>query len=149
MAWKILTSKEIRALGVMLEEQFGFTGKLDYAFLQNSEDNLYAVSRDVAMVEWQKLPVKAMGNYFGELKKGLRLSIEGSQMAGPHCSKNIIDLSKEELMQWLKGHDLPTDSALQGLVLVRHGKDFLGCGTVKEKTLLNFVPKIRRLPEQA
>lgn len=147
--WKILTSKEIRAVQAQLEEQFGFSGKLDYAFIQNMQGNLYAVVRDVSLIDWQKLPVRMMGNYFAEQKKGIRLSIEGSQIVGPRATKQIIDLSKEETMRWLKGHDLPTDSELQGLVLVKHGNDFMGCGTVKEKSLLNFVPKIRRLPEQA
>lgn len=147
--WKILTSKEIRGIHSQLEEQFGFTGKLDYGFIQNKEDNLYIITRDVAMIDWQKLHVTAMGNYFGELKKGLRLSIEGSQLVGPKCTKGIIDLDTNDVMLWLKGNDLPTKHKTPGLVIIRHGKDYLGCGSVKEGMILNFVPKIRRLPAQA
>lgn len=149
MDWEILVSKDIRAVHKLLEEQFGFTGKLDYGFLKNSQGDLYVVSRDVANIDWKKLRVTAMGSYFGELKKGLRLSIEGSQLVGPHSNKQIVELSSEEVMLWLKGNDLPMPGDTNGLVLVRHKTDFLGCGAIKDKTMLNFVPKIRRLPAQA
>jgi NOL1/NOP2/fmu family ribosome biogenesis protein len=149
MDWAVLTSKDIRAVHAQLEEQFGFAGKLDYAFLKNHENNLYMVTRDVSLVDWKKLHVTSMGSYFAEQKKGLRLSIEGSQLVGPNATKNVFELKDEEVMPWLKGHDLSTKSPLVGLVIVRHKNDYFGCGSVKEGILLNFVPKIRRLPAQA
>jgi NOL1/NOP2/fmu family ribosome biogenesis protein len=149
MDWDILASKDIRGVHKMLEEQFGFSGKLEYGFLKNHEGNLYIVSRDIANIDWKKLRVTSMGSYFGELKKGLRLSIEGSQLVGPHATKNVIDISKEEMLLWLKGNDLPTTHKTPGLVIVKHDKDYMGCGSVKEGMILNFVPKIRRLPAQA
>ncbi|HSU73288.1 MAG TPA: hypothetical protein VLJ21_05575 [Candidatus Binatia bacterium] len=149
MDWDILASKDIKAIHKMLEEQFGFTGKLEYGFLKNHEDNLYIVSRDIANIDFKRLRVTSMGSYFGELKKGLRLSIEGSQLVGPHATKNVVDISKEEMLLWLKGTDLPTTHKHPGLLIIRHGKDYLGCGSIKEGRILNYVPKIRRLPAQA
>ena len=149
MDWKVLTSKEVRELHAVLNRQFGFAGKLDYAFLKNNKGNLFMVTRDVSLIDWKKLAINSMGLYFGELRQGIRLSIEGSQLVGPAASKNVVELSAEEAVLWLKGNDVSTTSACQGYVIVKHSKDFLGCGTIKNGQILNFVPKIRRLPENA
>ncbi len=147
--WKILAGKEIREIHAMLEEQWGYTGKLEYAFLKNQQDNLSIVTRDIAKVDWDKLHITAVGLYFGELKNGLRLSIEGAQLIGPHATKNVYDLTAEEAMLWIKGNDLPTKSTAKGYLLVKHGNDWMGCGAIKNGNLLNFVPKSRRLPANA
>ncbi|MBI4151023.1 hypothetical protein HY492_02775, partial [Candidatus Woesearchaeota archaeon] len=73
-SWKIQTSKEIKEIHQLLETQFGFTGKLEYAFLLNSQNNLYIVSRDVANIDWKTLRIKSAGMYFAEWKTGIRLS---------------------------------------------------------------------------
>ncbi|MEK6849017.1 MAG: hypothetical protein AABY01_00435 [Nanoarchaeota archaeon] len=52
-------------------------------------------------------------------------------------------------MLWLKGHDLPTTSPLKGYLLVRSGRDFFGSTVIKDGLMMNFVPKNRRLPENA
>lgn len=147
--WKILVSKEIRHVHDLMRDQWGFEEKLDFAFLQNNQDNLYIITKEVANIDWKKLHITAAGSYFGEIKKGLRLSIEGSQLVGPKCSKNILDITKEEAMLWLKGHDLPTNSPLKGYLLVRSGRDFFGSTVIKDGLMMNFVPKNRRLPENA
>lgn len=148
-SWKILASKEIKQIRRLLQEQWGFSGELEYAFLQSAKDNIYIISRDVAKVDWTKLRISSAGLYFGELKNGLRLSIEGSQLVGPHATKNVYDVTSEEAMRWLKGEELKTQATTKGYLIIKHGKDFLGCGAIKEGVILNFVPKIRRLPANA
>ena len=133
----------------MLADQWGFSGTLEYAFLKSPKDNLYMVSRDIAKIDWTKFRINSVGIYFGELKRGLRLSIEGSQLVGPKSSKNVHELNSEEAMKWLKGHEIATKSKAEGYQILRSGKDFLGCGTIKDGNMLNFVPKIRRLPPSA
>ena len=82
--------------------------------------------------------------YLGELRNGeLRLSIEGSQIIGKGSDKNIADI--EDTRAWLRGEDLELVGDYSGFVIIRHNKDFLGCGRYKEGKILNFVPKARRL----
>lgn len=84
--------------------------------------------------------------YIGEFKKGeLRLSIEGSQLIGPHAKKNVVELDRNELRQWLRGEDLIKEVKEEGYVIMKSNNDFVGCGRVKEGKILNFVPKARRL----
>lgn len=119
----------------------------DYTFFQN-KDKIYILSRDVAEVAFEKLRINNAGLYILEDKNNeLRLSVEGSQILGPKTNKNIIELTKEELVEWLKGNDLDKKGDNQGFVIIKHNKDFFGSGKFKENRLLNFLPKIRRLNE--
>ncbi|MFC2133906.1 hypothetical protein ACFLTH_04755 [Bacteroidota bacterium] len=143
---KILNSKEVKKILKILESQFGFKDKLEFVFLQSSKDRLYIVNRDIERIELEKLRVNALGLYFATIAKdGIRLSIEGSQIIGPKAKKNILELTDFQFEFWLKGIDMKIENDLEGFVLVKHGKDFVGCGKLKEGTLLNYVPKSRRL----
>ena len=146
--WEILGTRDIKEIHQLLESQFGLPGRLPYGFLQSSKDKLYVITRDLARVDWDNLRINSAGLYFGKHKgDSIRLSIEGSQLIGPDCSKNILDLDYDQALTWMRGDDQPVDTDLKGLVLVKQGDDFMGCGVVKDGTLLNYVPKNRRLPE--
>jgi NOL1/NOP2/fmu family ribosome biogenesis protein len=149
-SWKILASKEVKAIHKLLDSQFGFTEKLDYAFLKNSKDNVYVVNKEIANIDFDQLRLNSVGMYIGELKnERFRLSIEGSQLVGPKASTNIVDVSNEEAIMWIKGNDIEIPTELKGVVIVKHENDFLGSGLAKEGKLLNHVPKSRRLPANA
>ncbi|MBC8500518.1 MAG: hypothetical protein ISS25_03075 [Nanoarchaeota archaeon] len=143
---KILNSKETKRILKLLKQQFGFEGKLGFVFLVNNKDRVYVVNRDIERVELEKLRINALGLYFGTFIKGeLRLSIEGSQIIGPRAKKNILDINDKEFEIWLKGEDFKMNTDLEGFVLVKYRDDFVGCGKVSNGTLLNYVPKARRL----
>ncbi len=145
-----LRSKEVKQLMIRVKDQWcaDFLDlSQDYTFFQN-KDKIYILSRDVAEVAFEKLRINNAGLYILEDKNNeLRLSVEGSQILGPKTNKNIIELTKEELVEWLKGNDLDKKGDNQGFVIIKHNKDFFGSGKFKENRLLNFLPKIRRLNE--
>jgi len=142
---KIQNSKEIKNIKKMLEEQFGYSD-IDYGFLINNKGKIYIINKEIANIDTAQLRVDTYGLYFGELKNDeLRLTIEGSQLIGPHASKNILELTKEESRDWLRGKDLEIKTELKGYVLIKSGKDFFGTGRIRENTVLNFVPKTRRI----
>ncbi|MEM4266824.1 MAG: hypothetical protein QW404_02095, partial [Candidatus Nanoarchaeia archaeon] len=68
-----------------------------------------------------------------------------SQIIGPLAKKNVIDLSKKEAVEWVKGNDLTNDSNLMGIKLVRYGNEFFGSGKFVKGKFLNFIPKSRRI----
>jgi len=143
---KILNSKETKRILKLLQQQFGFEEKLDFVFLVNNKDRVYVVNRDIEKVELEKLRINALGLYFGTFINGeLRLSIEGSQLIGSKAKKNILDIDDKEFEMWLKGEDFEVSNKLKGFVIVKHKNDFVGCGKIKDGTLLNYVPKARRL----
>ncbi len=145
--YTILNSKQIKIIMKALSDQFGFLEKLEYVFLRTNKGKVYLVNRDIERIDLEKIRINSMGLYFGEhLSSGeFRLSIEGSQMIGPKSSKNIYELDKESLKVWFKGQDMEIEDDRNAFVLIKYNDEFCGCGKIKNKRLLNFVGKVRRI----
>lgn len=143
-----LNNKKVKKIISVLNSQFGYEGDSlkKYAFFLKEKDNsLKIITRDVAIINEYKINIDSMGLRIGkEIADGILLSIDGSQIIGPHCNKNILEISREEARNWLKGFDLETKHE-NGFVLLKHNNDFLGTGKVKNGRILNNVPKTRRL----
>ena len=74
------------------------------------------------------------------------MSIEGSQLVGPHAKKNVVELDDAETMKWFKGEDLQKECKdCEGFVLMKHDRDFIGTGKYANGKILNFVGKTRRI----
>ena len=143
---KILNSKEIKEILKLIEDQWGAKLDLNYAFLKNKKDRIFIINKDISKIDLEKLRVNSIGMYFCEIdRKGIRLSIEGSQIVGPKATKNIAEINEEQEKQWFKGQDLDIDGDRFGFVLVKHNNDFLGTGKFKENKILNYVSKSRRI----
>lgn len=141
-----MNSKQVKEIRQMIEEQWGASISEDYLFLEKN-GKLHITTREIERVDIERLRINSIGVYFGELANGeLRLSIEGAQLVGETATKNILQLTQEDLIPWMNGEDLKRDfGELKGFVLIKHGEDFIGCGKVKGNQLLNFIPKVRRL----
>lgn len=143
---KILCSREIKELLGLINAQWDAGFKPDYGFLRSEKDRIYIISKDVAQLEFEKIKMNSLGLYFAEHKKGdLRLSIEGSQIIGPGAKKNVAEISREKVLEWLRGDDIKIDGSFSGFVIVKHNDYFFGTGKFRQGVLLNFVPKARRL----
>jgi len=142
---KILNKKEIKIILAIIKKTWNVDKKLEYAFLMNNKNRLFIVNKDIDKVDFSKIRVNNLGLYFGELRNGLRLSIEGSQLIGKYAKKNVLELDDYELNSWVKGEDMTIKSELKGFVLIKYKDDFYGTGKLIEGKLLNFVPKARRL----
>lgn len=146
MNLKILNSKEKKNIINILKEQYGFEGKLDYVFLMNKKNKIYVVTSEISGIDIDQLKINSLGIYFGELYKGsVRLSIEGSQIVGKYASKNVLEISDDELQDWIKGLDIQCTKEFLGFVVVKNKNDFYSCGKTKEGKLLNYLPKVRTL----
>lgn len=142
----ILNTRELKLIYAMLEKQFGFKAKLDYVFMQDENNNLLIANRDVFSDGLDKLNISSVGLLFGELAdKGIKLSIEASQIIGAKSNKNIIELDDDEAKAWAKGFNLDKNCKEEGFVLIKHKNDFLGTGKCKEGKIVNYVPKTRRI----
>jgi NOL1/NOP2/fmu family ribosome biogenesis protein len=152
---KILNSRETKRILEKLEDQYGFDSKkaeLGFIFLMNKDNRLYILSKDVSRIELDSLKIDSLGLYFGELyKESIRLSIEGAQIVGKIAIRNIIEINHEQMLEWIKGHDIEYTDCGKDFVIVKckngvTGKeDILGCGKYKDGKLMNYVSKSRRL----
>ena len=141
--FQILNSKQTRGFYKILKEEFGYTGKIDRVFVQNKE-KIYLVTRAIGKIDFNKLRINSIGLYVAKKEPfGLRLSVEGSQIFGPSCTKNIHIV--DDPTQWMKGQDIETEKEYEKIVIVKHKKDFLGSGLYKSGKIQNFIPKSRRI----
>jgi NOL1/NOP2/fmu family ribosome biogenesis protein len=144
---RIQNSKEVKRIHAQLFDQFGFSDKLPYVFLLSNRDRLNIIHRDMEQLPLDQLRLDSLGLYFATITDGeLRLSIDGSQIIGPHATKNIVELSDEEFSTYIKGENMELHEEYPiGIYLVKHRQDFVGSCKISGKKLTNFVPKARRL----
>jgi len=143
---KILNKKEAKKILSMLEKQWGFKEKPDYAFLETEKGKIYIANKEIFNLDLSKIKINSVGMYFAEARAGIRLSIEGSQIVGKKATKNVVELNDKEAKQWLMGIDIDKKADAEDFVILKHGDDFLGSGkATKEGKILNFVPKVRRI----
>jgi len=165
----ILNTRDIKSLNEKILAQFSADFDFSpYAVLKNNEDKIFLVTMDIARIDLCKLRINSMGIYFGKIEdssdSGLRLSIEGSQLIGPHAKKNVVEVSKEQTVEWMAGRTVSIDLSdkksadIKGHVIMRFKEDFLGCGKIIKKhgpannsddvlrfEILNYVSKGRRI----
>ncbi len=147
---KILNSKEKREILDAIKSQWDADWKPDHALARNSQDKYMLITRDLGGVDWERLRISSVGMYVAEMHDGrVRLSVEGSQLVGPLAKRNVVTIGRGTLMEWMKGRDIEVEGSFEGHVIVRCGDLFAGTGAFKEGTILNHVPKSRRLPENA
>ncbi|MBI2546659.1 hypothetical protein HYV81_05770 [Candidatus Woesearchaeota archaeon] len=144
---KILKRKEVKELIAKFNKQWGYTGKLDYTFLQSSKDKIYIVNNDISRIDISRLRIDKLGLYFCTIVNNneIRLSIDGAQLIGAECNKNIVELNEAEMKEWLQGLDLEKEAAVKGFALIKHNSDYLGTGKVHQRKILNYIPKARRI----
>lgn len=144
---KILNNKEIKEIYKLIEKQWGSKIKLDYGFLKNNKNRVFIISKDISKIDLSKLRLNSVGMYFCEVDdKGIRLSIEGSQIVGPKAAKNIVEINEDETKKWFKGEDLEKECKdCNGFIILRHKNDFLGTGKYSNGKILNYVGKSRRV----
>jgi len=152
---KLLSDEEVRRVLQILEERFGAkTDKLakNYLFFKDKKGKIWICTQEIGKIELKRLKIQKIGLYFGffESKRKLRLSIEGTQLIGSLATKNVIELTREEMELWMRGLDLekrlPKSSKVsEGPVILKCGDDFLGSGVYREGRIMNMVPKERRI----
>ena len=144
MKFEFLKSKEIKELKNKIDKQFGVVPELDYIFLKNTQDRIFAVSKKLKEFDIGNLRVNRVGLYFGKVEDGLlRLTIEGVQLIKPN--DNVLEINEEQLKDWVKGQNLVMNSDLRGVAIIKFENDYLGCAKIGKGIVYNFIPKERRL----
>lgn len=147
-----MKSKEVKDFLGRLEKHWGCDLKSfykKYIFVRSEKDRIYLANKEVMHMDFAKLRVNSIGLYFAQVKEDqFRLSVEGSQMIGRIATKNVVEISQEQAKQWFRGEDVDTElKENSGFVILKHNKDFIGCGKIKEGKILNFLSKIRRVKD--
>lgn len=138
-----------------LNKQFGIK-KIKGIFLKKGAERIFLYQGElnkeqISQLE-DNLSIERIGIYFGKFvrtTKGeeLRLSIDASQLISKNTKKNIFELNKKQVKEWLQGKELNIKTELNGFILLKYQNDFVGCGKASKEKITNFIPKNRRIKE--
>ncbi len=142
---KILTPAERRRLLKKLEELYGIE-KLNYIILKFGNDKLRLYSGSLSPEELYKIDkgmrVENVGIYFARENKEIRLTFDSLFLFD--IKKNIIDITDEQLKEWLKGNELNIPCE-KSFVILRNKGEFFGTGKSTGERITNYVPRERRI----
>jgi NOL1/NOP2/fmu family ribosome biogenesis protein len=144
---QFIKSNEKREIIEKLNEQYGITD-LPYLLIQTGKEKTRVFSGSLSKEEMMKLGevarVEIIGSYFLKEEGLYRLSFDAPLMLKEQITKNVVEITLEQLADWIRGNDLQME-APQGVVVLKCGEDFFGCGKSNGKTIYNYIPKDRRL----
>ena len=149
---KLLNRKDVKEIKKMIRGQFGFDKELDYSFFQNDKGRIFIATKGIAHIDFEKLKINNVGLYFAQIKnEKIRLSIDGSQLIGELCSKNVLDIDDKKSEEWMRGEEITTEMQLKDneFYIMKNKNDFLGSGKASGNKILNFIGKPRRLMRKA
>jgi NOL1/NOP2/fmu family ribosome biogenesis protein len=146
---EILNSKKIKLITKKLNQQFEFNSNIlkEYAvFMKKNDSSIKICSKDISKINLENLKIDSIGLKIGkEISDGILLSIEGTQLLGKYCNKNIIQLSYEQLKYWLTGQDFKIEDKENKFIILKYNEDFVGSAKLKDGIVINNVTKPRRL----
>jgi len=143
---RFLKSKEVKQIFKIIEDRWGFKDRLEHVFLMDKEGDVFIINRDMEKVDFESLRINNIGLYLCEYRNDdVRLGIEGSQIIGPKADKNILELSDEQVKEYMKGNELEIDKENSGFLILKNSNNYFGCSKIKNRRLLNFFPKARRI----
>lgn len=133
----------------LLHNQYGISQLPGYRLLRSGRKRIRIISEEAFKLVTQVPCAGPAGLYFGEYRPHVvRPSMDGAQLIGPHATKGVVTITKEQTARWLQGQSIETEDEQRGYVIVSDGRSFLGCGSLSNGTLLSFVPKVRRPNKQ-
>jgi len=79
-------------------------------------------------------------------RDGYKLTTAGIQIFGKYATRNVLEISPEQVEDYLEGKDLFMNSSNveNGQVIVKCGDDYLGSGLYVNGKIKNQLPKGRR-----
>jgi len=152
MKARFLKSKEKKQIENELMEKFGIES-IPYLIFESGKEKIRAFSgslrKEDIMALSKIIRIEIIGIYL--LKKEnnkIRLSFDSVHLFNKKIKKNIIDLTENEAKEWLKGQNIKKEIP-SGVYILKNENDFIGCGISDGKTILNYVPKERRLKKES
>ena len=145
----ILNSKDRKLILKDLHEMFGIESLPDVVyFCFNKKEKVYIATREIFDMQRDELRVNMFGMYFGTIMKdGFRLSLEGLTYVKDQITKNIFELTKKQFEEWILGGDIEVENEKDEntYLIMKYEQDFVGVGKLKNKNILNYLPKSRKL----
>ena len=143
---EIINTKKSEEIKKILVEIYGL--ELEGIFLLSGKNKIryFEGNTDIKTLSYlmKNFSIETTGIYLGKLfNDEVRLSFDAANLFKDKITKNMIEITKEEMEQWFKGSNLQKD-VKDGFYIIKHEKDVIGCAKVSNKTIYNYVPKEKR-----
>jgi NOL1/NOP2/fmu family ribosome biogenesis protein len=131
-----------------LEQRFGLARELFDGY------GLYLASKGRIYIGPKRVPdmpkIATIGLLAARSGGTIKPSTNLLQAFGRHITRNLIDLTKEQALEYARGSDVKASAAQasgahEGYVLMRYEGIPLGCGLLQLGTIKNMLPKAKRL----
>lgn len=143
----LMRSGEKKKILTKLEEQFGLK-ELPYALFRLGKERINGFSGNLGMGDIMVLAqianIERIGLYLFKEDELLRLGFDATQILGNQLTEGVFDIDDEQVKGWMAGDDLNI-KAPQGILVIKNGKDYLGCAKSNGEKIINHVPKERRV----
>jgi len=131
-----------------LEDIYGID-KLSYLFLESGKKKLRAFSGHLSKEEILQLSgltnIELIGLYMISTKDNTpRINFDALSLIREKITKSTIEINKQQLEAWLRGHDLEI-KVRKGVVVLKFKEDLVGVGKSTGERIFNYLPKERKL----
>lgn len=146
---RFIKSREKKKITQYLQNQFGITN-LPYLLIESGKERIRAFSGHLSKEEILQLNkltnIELIGIYFikKESQEEMRLTLDAMHLIKDQITKNIIELTESQMLDWLRGHDLHIQHE-KGPFIIKYPPYLIGYGKSIGNKILNFIPKNRRL----
>ena len=140
----MLKALETDRINLILEycmERFGINNKTfeNYNWYIGSKNRIY-----IGPEELERIKPESIGLCVFRLDKTPKPTTNFLQLFGIHITKNIVEISSEETIEYCAGKNLSLNLNTEpGFVIVKHRDRILGCGHWNGTLLKNQIPKSR------
>ncbi len=139
---RLMNSKEKKELKSMMMEEFG--SAINGVLYLGSKGKVFLGTKWSMLIDLKSVNAEGVGVYIGRINPdGFRPTIEGVQLLRP--AKNVFELSKEQVWDWLRGYPVTLDTKYEGYCALSYNGELLGPGKISRGKLWNYVPKERRI----
>ncbi len=148
MSLNFLSPAAKRKLTSQLDEQYGIT-QIPSVLLETGKQKIRAFSGTMTRQELHEfsrlLRIESVGLYIVKRDTtGLRLGLDGTTMLGKYATQNVFEMNEEQMQTWMRGENILTKLE-KGFWILKHNTDYCGCGISNGVSLINHVPKERRI----
>ena len=144
---QVIGEQKKKLLGKLIE-RFGFPEYIfdGYDFYLGKQEIKICAKDMISKIE--NIPnIYDAGFTFAKLGANVKLSTAIVQVLGKFATKNIVNLTVEQAIDFISGRDIAKscDNYTNGFVIARFKEDNLGVGFLRGNQLKNLVPGAKRL----
>jgi NOL1/NOP2/fmu family ribosome biogenesis protein len=130
-----------------LETRFGIGKEVfdGYRLYLGSKNQIYLGPKCAV----DKLKIACIGISIARMDSTIKPTTNFFQIFGELATKNALDLTSEQAVEYVKGNDLTVRTTAtnvsDGYVLLMYKGNSLGCGLLKSGIIKNMLPKAKRM----